>query len=99
MTEAQLRDLLVERSASLYQRLFSVGSAGNISARLEDGFLITPTDACLGFLDPAALSKLDRDVPTFVAQLTGVVRLIRLAKLSVNRDVRVSPPAPQGSSR
>ena len=32
MTEAQLRDLLVERSASLYQRLFSVGSAGNCRA-------------------------------------------------------------------
>lgn len=61
MTEAQLRDLLVERSASLYQRLFSVGSAGNISAAIEDGFLITPTNSSLGFLDPQRISKLDRN--------------------------------------
>jgi 3-dehydro-4-phosphotetronate decarboxylase len=61
MTEAQLRDLLVERSASLYRRGFSVGSAGNISAALEDGFLITPTNSSLGFLDPQRISKLDRN--------------------------------------
>lgn len=61
MTEAQLRNLLVERSASLYQRLFSVGSAGNISAATEDGFLITPTNSSLGFLDPQRISKLDRN--------------------------------------
>jgi len=34
-------------------------TAGNISVRLDDGFLITPTDACLGFLDPARLARLD----------------------------------------
>jgi len=61
MTEAELRDLLVERSASLYQRGFSVGSAGNISAALKDGFLITPTNSSLGFLDPQRISKLDRN--------------------------------------
>ncbi|WP_119271677.1 3-oxo-tetronate 4-phosphate decarboxylase [Taklimakanibacter deserti] len=61
MTEAELRDLLVERSASLYQRGFSVGSAGNISAAVEDGFLITPTNSSLGFLDPQRISKLDRN--------------------------------------
>ncbi|MEO5693003.1 MAG: class II aldolase/adducin family protein, partial [Usitatibacter sp.] len=30
-------------------------------AKLDDGFLITPTDACLGFLDPERLAKVDRD--------------------------------------
>jgi 3-dehydro-4-phosphotetronate decarboxylase len=35
------------------------GSAGNISVRLSDGFLITPTDACLGHLDPQRLARLD----------------------------------------
>ena len=34
--------------------------AGNISVRLPDGgFLITPTDACLGALDPARLAAVD----------------------------------------
>ncbi|MBB5390295.1 MULTISPECIES: aldolase [unclassified Herbaspirillum] len=57
--EARLREEICRIGASLYQRGYTVGSAGNISARLDDGWLITPTDACLGFLDPAAISKVD----------------------------------------
>jgi ribulose-5-phosphate 4-epimerase/fuculose-1-phosphate aldolase len=37
-----------------------VGSAGNISVRLEDGYLMTPTNSSLGRLEAAAISKLDR---------------------------------------
>jgi 3-dehydro-4-phosphotetronate decarboxylase len=59
MTEIQTRHLLVELAASLYARGYSVGSAGNISVRLADGFLITPTNSSLGRLDPTRLSKLD----------------------------------------
>jgi len=61
MSETELRDLLVSLAASLFARGFSVGSAGNISARLPDGYLITPTNSSLGRLDPARLSKLDGD--------------------------------------
>ena len=60
-TEAKLREEICRVGKSLYDRGYTVGSAGNVSARLEDGFLITPTDACLGALDPARLSKLDRN--------------------------------------
>ncbi len=56
-TESALREEICRIGASLYQRGYTVGSAGNISARLDDGWLITPTDACLGMLDPAAVSK------------------------------------------
>ncbi len=59
--ENKTRDLLVELAAGLFARGFSVGSAGNISARLEDGYLITPTNSSLGRLDPARLSRLDAD--------------------------------------
>lgn len=59
--EAILREEIVRLSKSLYDRGFSVGSAGNISAAVDDGLLITPTNSCLGFLDPARISKLDRD--------------------------------------
>src|SRR6476661_5177296 len=59
MTEDETRHLLVELAASLFARGFSVGSAGNISARLDDGYLITPTNSSLGRLDPARLSRLD----------------------------------------
>jgi ribulose-5-phosphate 4-epimerase/fuculose-1-phosphate aldolase len=59
MDEDALRRLIVELAGSLFARGFSVGSAGNISARLADGFLITPTNSCLGRLDPARLARLD----------------------------------------
>ncbi|TWT15862.1 aldolase [Reyranella sp. CPCC 100927] len=60
-TENHIRDEICRIGESLHRRGYTVGSAGNISARLADGFLITPTDACLGFLDPASLAKLDHD--------------------------------------
>ena len=59
MTETETRTLLAQLAASLFARGFSVGSAGNISVRLPDGYLMTPTNSCLGRLDPARISKLD----------------------------------------
>jgi 3-dehydro-4-phosphotetronate decarboxylase len=61
MTEHETRRLLVELAAGLFARGFSVGSAGNISVRLSDGYLITPTNSSLGRLDPARLARLDSD--------------------------------------
>lgn len=59
MTEPELRDLLVELGASLFARGYSVGSAGNISVRLPDGYLMTPTNSSLGRLSAGRISKLD----------------------------------------
>ena len=59
MDEAALRDEICRVGESLFARGYVHSTAGNISARLADGFLITPTDACLGFLDPARLAKVD----------------------------------------
>ncbi|MDB5883064.1 MAG: aldolase [Ramlibacter sp.] len=61
MNESQAREEICRIGKSLYERGYVHASAGNISVRLDDGFLITPTDACLGLLDPAALSRLDRE--------------------------------------
>ena len=61
MNEDDTRALMVELGASLFARGFSVGSAGNISVRLTDGYLITPTNSSLGRLDPARLSRLDAE--------------------------------------
>jgi ribulose-5-phosphate 4-epimerase/fuculose-1-phosphate aldolase len=60
MDESALREDLARVAKSLFDRGFSVGSAGNISVSLEDGWLITPTNSCLGFLDPGRISKVDR---------------------------------------
>jgi 3-dehydro-4-phosphotetronate decarboxylase len=57
--EKTLRERIVEIGQSLYRRGLSPGSSGNISVRLEDGWLLTPTNSCLGELNPAAISKLD----------------------------------------
>jgi Ribulose-5-phosphate 4-epimerase and related epimerases and aldolases len=56
--ETRLRDEIVEVGKSLFDRCFTYGSTGNISARLSTGeLLMTPTNASLGSLDPARLSK------------------------------------------
>lgn len=57
--EAELRVALVEIGRSFYARGLAIGTAGNLSVRLDDGYLVTPTNASLGRLDPARLSKLD----------------------------------------
>ena len=59
MNESQLRDQIVLIGKSLYDRGLAHGSAGNISVKLGDGLLITPTNSCLGRLDPARISRLD----------------------------------------
>jgi ribulose-5-phosphate 4-epimerase/fuculose-1-phosphate aldolase len=59
--EHRLREAIVMFGASPFDRGLTAGSSGNLSARLDDGWLLTPTNACLGNLDPARLAKLDWD--------------------------------------
>jgi 3-dehydro-4-phosphotetronate decarboxylase len=60
MNDTPAREEICRVGKSLFDRGLVHGTAGNISLRLEDGgALITPTDACLGFLDPARLSRID----------------------------------------
>ena len=57
--ENKLREEICDIGKLLFGRGYTVGSAGNISARLDDGWLITPTDACLGRLDPTEIAKVN----------------------------------------
>jgi 3-dehydro-4-phosphotetronate decarboxylase len=60
MTESKLREEICYFGKSLFDRGMTVGSSGNISVRTEDGaWLMTPTNSCLGRLDPARISKVD----------------------------------------
>ncbi len=61
MSEAKLRDMIARHGESLYARRYAHGSSGNISVRLDDGLLITPTNSCLGRLDPERISKVSND--------------------------------------
>src|SRR5690242_5355262 len=59
MSETRLREDICRFGRSLFERGLTPGSTGNISVRLDDGgWLVTPTNASLGFLDPARLSRL-----------------------------------------
>jgi ribulose-5-phosphate 4-epimerase/fuculose-1-phosphate aldolase len=59
--ENRLREQIVDFGKSLFERGLTAGSSGNLSVRLDDGWLLTPTNASLGRLDPARLSRLDWD--------------------------------------
>lgn len=59
MNETKLREEICSLGKSMFDRGLTPGSSGNISVRLEDGWLMTPTNACLGRLDPVKLSRLD----------------------------------------
>ncbi|MEO5734582.1 MAG: aldolase [Rubrivivax sp.] len=60
MTESDAREEICRVGQSLFQRGYVHATAGNISLRLDDGgYLITPTDACLGMLNPGRLARLD----------------------------------------
>jgi ribulose-5-phosphate 4-epimerase/fuculose-1-phosphate aldolase len=62
LDESRIREEICRFGRSLFERGLTPGSSGNISVRLDDGtWLVTPTNASLGFLDPAALSKLDAE--------------------------------------
>ena len=58
--ESRTREEICRVALSIFDRGLTAGSSGNISVRLDDGWLITPTNASLGRLDPANLSRLDR---------------------------------------
>ena len=59
MTESKLREEICWFGKSMYDRGLTAGSSGNISARVDGGWLMTPTNSCLGRLDPGTLSKVD----------------------------------------
>jgi ribulose-5-phosphate 4-epimerase/fuculose-1-phosphate aldolase len=61
VNEPALRDQLAKLGRSLFERGYSCGTSGNLSARLEDGMLVTPTNSCLGWLDPQRISKVSLD--------------------------------------
>lgn len=58
--ENRARSDIAKVGKSLFDRGLTFGSTGNISVRLEDGgWLMTPTNASMGELDPARLSRFD----------------------------------------
>ena len=59
MNEIKTRDLIVQMARSLFDLGLTFGSSGNISVRMEDGWLMTPTGCSMGNIEPERISKLD----------------------------------------
>lgn len=89
--ETRMRDTVVSVAKSLFDRGLTAGSTGNISVRLSDGrMLMTPTNASLGSLDPARLSRFsaqgvheDGDKPTKEAFLHTCMYCMRASANAV----------------
>lgn len=92
MTESQAREAICHIGQSLFERGYVHATAGNISVRLDDGFLITPTDACLGRLDPGALARVD-----LAGQVQGAVRPSKT--LLLHRQIYAAACAYQSATR
>jgi ribulose-5-phosphate 4-epimerase/fuculose-1-phosphate aldolase len=60
-SEIKSREAICRLGASLFRRGLTFGTSGNISVRLDDGWLMTPTNFALDALDPARLSRLDAE--------------------------------------
>ena len=54
-----VRAEIADLGASFFERGLTFGRTGNISVRLGDEILVTPTGSSLGRLDPEALSSID----------------------------------------
>ena len=61
MNDQAVRHAIVAWGKSLFERGLTAGSSGNLSARGDRGFIATPTNSCLGFLDADRLSILDEE--------------------------------------
>lgn len=59
--EARLREDICILAKSLFDRGYGCGSSGNISVLTEAGMIVSPTNSCMGRLDPARLSLVARD--------------------------------------
>ncbi len=91
MKEHQARDEICRVGKSLFERGYVHGTAGNISVRLDDadgggGYLITPTDACLGFLDPARLARLDADTRQTSGDVASKTIALHVAIMRASRQ-------------
>jgi len=101
--ESSLRDSICRFGASLFDRGLTMGSSGNISVRLPGGgWLVSPTNACLGALDPDKLSILDangnhlsgdaptKEVPLHTAMYDTVPECGAIVHLHSTHSVAVS---------
>ncbi|MEP3891897.1 MAG: 3-oxo-tetronate 4-phosphate decarboxylase [Hellea sp.] len=82
MTETKARETIATRGRKLQEAGLTPGSSGNISVRLDDGVLITPTNSRLGELDPADIAKIGLDGRHISGKLPSKETFLHLKMLS-----------------
>ena len=89
-SDSKARDAICATGAKLAARGLAPGTSGNISVRIEDGWLMTPTNSSLGDLDPARLSHIDAtgklvtgDAPTKESFLHRAIYDVRSKDMAV----------------
>ncbi len=88
MTETALRERIAQHGESLFSRGYGCGASGNLSALLEDGILVTPTNASLGRLDPARISKVAPDGTHLAGDPPSKEAFLHLTMYRARRDAR-----------
>ncbi|MFC3120142.1 3-oxo-tetronate 4-phosphate decarboxylase [Agaribacter flavus] len=61
ITIEQAKKDIIDVGKSIFDRGLTCGSSANISVKIQDGYVVTPTNSCIGFLKPDTLSVLDSD--------------------------------------
>lgn len=59
-TLAEARQQMVTLGKSMFDRGLTPGASANISIKVAEGYLMTPTGSCIGFLQADKLSLLDK---------------------------------------
>ena len=86
---AKQRDAICRIGKSLFDRGLTLGSTGNISVRLDDGgWLMTPTNASLGSLEPERLSRLDTSGELISGDPPTKEAFLHTARYSARSDAR-----------
>jgi len=86
--EAELREWMARHGQSLHARGYAPGTSGNISARLDFGILITPTNSCLGRIDPGRISKVAPDGRVLAGDSPSKEAFLHLAMYAERPDAK-----------
>lgn len=86
--ETEIREQIAIMAKSLFDRGYSCGSSGNISVRVDDGVLVTPTNSCMGRLQPERISKVDRDGAHLSGDKPSKEAFMHLAVLQERPDMK-----------
>ncbi|WP_458317220.1 3-oxo-tetronate 4-phosphate decarboxylase [Mycolicibacterium brisbanense] len=88
MNHTRTRDALVAAARSLFTRSLTHGSTGNLSVRVQDCVLITPTGCSLGSVSPDELSLITLDGAHLEGRPPSKEAFLHIAMLKARPDVR-----------